>query len=292
MTQTCGGGENEDVDASLSFLEPLTTAGTHAGAACHGPQDPPTLQIAPDIMDPVFLSCTVRVPAKIEAFFKRTPKIDFIYDFDDTDCMAIETAASNARPYLIYVDFFEKFPFAADIEPELVFILGRQKYKAAQKAAQKKAYMACVDSGIAYEGADLYKSMKRRYLEYQVDTGRNFVFIEDTETLHRQIKNVVTVLNRKERYVPKVKTFGEEQKNAFLMSVLRNIPGVSENVARSIHRKYPTFKALRGDLINNREALVNLVVCDSTGQNTRPLGERIFKRLSVSFLSDKKNTRI
>ncbi|KAI5168603.1 hypothetical protein PAEPH01_0269 [Pancytospora epiphaga] len=282
---------DQETDTSLSFIEPLFQTVEIEQI----PQRSISRPVASIIIDPAFLEYTIVIPRKIEKLLKAVDNINFIYNIEDCTSIFFKRTIDKTPDDIVYtilVSDYESFDFPKEIQTNLLFVLGKQRYKALQRHTQRKEYIKSAGSGKQYEARDEYKMQKWRYLEYQIITGINIVYIEDSQDLHREIKALASLLNKKHRYTPKVKSYGDSQKEEYFRMVLRAIPGVSESVAKALSDRFSSFTELRNTLACNRKEVENLTVYDAMGKNKRAIGRRCCERLAIAFLSDEGNRKV
>lgn len=277
---------DSNTDTSLSFLEPLHNTDEK--------QEPvvPFPAVSPSVIDPAFLNCTIDLPRKIEKLFKNTNRINVIYRIVDGDCIIIKHVSKGIKPYHVYVDSFHTFSFPPNPQTHIIFITGRLEFKTAFKTQQAREYKESIVNGAVFVGEDKYRELRMQYLKYQLETKVNIIFIDGADELHRHTKNIATIIEKDTRYVPKVKTHPIGSKTDFMKNTLKQISGVSENVARCICEKYNDFRSLRKALLEHREEIASLTVYDETKVNTRVLGDKICQKLSHAFTSNDRSKRI
>lgn len=273
----------KDSDSSISFLETI-----------FGSEKSPIKSNLPIrtntnvIVDTVFINLEIKIPKSIEKFFKDVEKVDFVYSFSNLDQIEILDLSDNKILYKISVDYFESFPFQNN-STEIIFILGKNDFKKKCKLEMNRNFKKSLDGNKKFIEVDRFEILKKKFINYQIENSRNFVFINDPRHLHMQIKNLVHIIKTRTDYFPKVKK--ADDKTEFLNNFLQKIPGVSENISAAILNKYRTFDEIQDSLIGNREML-ELKVFDKNGENYRNISVKLFERLKKVFLSEESNEKL
>ena len=282
---------DDEIDTSISFIDNPFAPNTSEPAA-EKQIEKDKIRVSPDIIDPTFLNFIIEVPRKIEKIFKEVEKIKFVYKIIEGNVINIKEMSSSVVKLSIFADNFEDFIFSREIESNLIFIFGRQSYKSKLKALLNKEYKESIKKGTKFSSLSCYDKIKTKFYEFQIDNCKNIMYIDDADTLHKHIRNAVSIVSKDSTYIPKVKTFKEEKKTELMKSLLKNIPGVSDNVSESICEKYNTFESLRRALLDSPEDLYSIRIYDNEKINYRNLPEKIVEKLKVAFLGENPDLKI
>ncbi|ELA42676.1 uncharacterized protein VICG_00428 [Vittaforma corneae ATCC 50505] len=136
----------------------------------------------------------------------------------------------------------------------------------------------------------ILKELKMKYLEYQIENHINFIFIEDSQFLHSQLRSLISLRKEKDRYTPKTRKFCEYQKREFLKNILETIPGVSQNISNAILGKYSDVNSVVKGLLN-KELFMSIKVIDENG-GLRDMPEKVYLKLYNTFYSNDGDEKI
>jgi hypothetical protein len=173
------------------------------------------------------------------------------------------------------------------IKSKIYFVFGKDVFKAKCKIESNKRYKDSVRSNVKFVDSFEYKKIKENYLILQIEKLINFVFIENSEHLHSQLKSFVSILRQDDQFVPKTKKFNENKKKDFMKNLLKMIAGVSESIASTIAEAYSSFEELEKALIE-KDRFLNLRIVNET----RGIPEKIHKKIYKALISEKENERL
>lgn len=263
------GRHSPDSSSSLSFLDEENTVA----------RPPPSHSGTREAFDPLFMSSKVKIPRSIEKLFKGVESVGFMYEIVETDYIEAVDMKNGELVFKVYTSRYETFPFDGD-EAGLIFVTDRESFKTRHKAEQKKRYKESIAKAQKFVEDSAPKDFRKKYLDYQIRTGANFVFIDTPEHLHAHMRSLINMKQSEEKYVPKTKKFNEGDKGAFLKSVLESISGVSSTLSGAIVEVYPSMGALSDGVRN--EALFTSV--RETGQ--RGMNEGVYAKILKAFTSE------
>lgn len=239
-----------------------------------------------EIFEPCFVGITISIPRSIETFLKNVDKILFVYEIVHDKHILVIDQESKTCIKRVYTENFGTFDFSLclkDLQTDLVFIFGAEKFKQEQAAEIKKRYKEAVKNRDLTEIPDLYAEKRRKFIEYQIENKVNFVFIESSEFFHRQLKSLVDIIRKNDIYVPKTKKFTVNDKYGYLKNLLMSVPGVSQSIAVCILDRFPNLESLIVGL-SNKEEFCRLVI--NEGNGTRKMPVKVFDRLVKAFFSE------
>lgn len=277
---------------SISFLEASFTL-PNALNHCDK-NDPPgdPVNIPPDVIDPVFLNFVIHIPSRWKEIFKKAKDIKMIYKFKESQFLEIINRKNNQSLLSIYTDEYSNFNFDQGISSNLIFIFGRDEYKKQIKTNNEKEYKNSVKNGVKFNCINILKEKRDLFIKYQIDSGKNIIYISDGDDLYIQIKNIIKIMSKNGDYIPKIKTREENNKIDLMKDVFMMIPGVSLNIANSLCNQFRTFRDLKESLINHKSILYDLEISDENGKFYRKLGEKIVESLHRAFVSNIKDERV
>lgn len=242
-----------------------------------------------DAIDPVFDYLEVRIPGKIEKIFKGVNEIKFIYLITTGNCIEIVDLRKDEILFTVFVAEFDAFDFAVPPVTDIIFIFNRERCRAMARENLNKKYKESLESNVKFAGHDHFALLRKRYLEYQLEHGANFVFIGDSLCLYGHLRSIASLLRKKDQYTPKVKK--SDAKNEHLKGFLMAVPGISESVAQAIVSRHGTFESIQHGL-RNKEDFCNLKVLGPAGESHRTIPDRIYRRLFNTFLSENPKERV
>lgn len=278
--------EREDADTSTSFLEPTFDIKIQDFGSIAAEQE---MRTPPNIVDPVFVYSEVRIPRKIEKVFRCVSEIKFIYSIVEDDCIEVLDLRKNTSLLRVFTSEFSNFDFTKPPTTSLSFIFNREEYKAKVKSDLNKKYKKSLEDSAKFVGYNHFTFLKEKYLSYQLEHGCNFVFVNNSSCLHAQIRSAVSLLGKKERYIPKVRK--SVAKDEYMREFLMSVSGISEGIALAILTEHATFESIERAL-RDKESFCGLKVLDPAGANHRTLPERVYKKLFNIFLSENPEERI
>ncbi|ELA42675.1 uncharacterized protein VICG_00427 [Vittaforma corneae ATCC 50505] len=94
-------------DLSLSFLNTDSSIQSKQSASTDNQRS----NAFRELFDPVFVNLRVMIPRKIEKIFKGVDRIDFMYDFIDSNYIEIVEMQSGNTFFRIFTCDYEHFPF-------------------------------------------------------------------------------------------------------------------------------------------------------------------------------------
>lgn len=242
-----------------------------------------------DVIDPVFGYLEVRIPEKIEKIFKGVAEIKFIYLITTGNCIEIVDLKKDEALLRVFVAEFDVFDFSKPPITDINFIFNREMCKAMAREDLNKKYKESLGSNAKFSGHDHFVLQRKRYLEYQLEHGINFVFINDSSCLHAHIRSIASLLRKKDQYIPKVRKF--DAKNEYLKGFLMNVPGISENMAQAIVSRHGTFESIQHGL-RDKEGFCSLKVFGPAGTSHRTITDKIYRKLFNTFLSENPEEKI
>lgn len=251
-----------------------------------------SVYIPPDVIDPIFLNFIIYIPCRLKEIFKKAKDIKMVYKFKDSQFLEIINRKNNQTLFSIYTDEYSRFNFDQDISSNLIFIFGRDDYRKQIKSDNEKEYKNCIKNGVKFNFRDILREKRDFFIKYQIDSGKNIVYILDGDDLYGQIKNIAKIISKNGDYVPKIKTRDENNKNDLMKDVLMMIPGVSLNIANCLCNRFRTFQDIKESLLNHKNILCNLEIADENGKFYRKLGDKIVESLYRAFVCDRKDERI
>lgn len=236
------------------------------------------------VFDPVFVNLKVFIPKKIERILKSTVKIGFIYEiYEDSTIKIVDMKDMNVIVQIPTYDF-DQFPFDDTVPNEnLIFIFNRDRVRNELKVKQTKKFREAVSKNIKFDNENTFGVLRNKYIDFQIKNMTNFVFIENPETFHSQLRSVLSLKNENYKYAPKSKKFLETQESEFFRSILENMPGVSRSISNSILDCYKDFESLEKAL-EKKENFTRIQIRDENGA-TRGFPEKIYNKLYKAFKS-------
>jgi hypothetical protein len=244
------------------------------------------LRFFPDSVDPLFSDVYIEAPEILRDFLGMIVGRCFVYCIGRDRYLTIRRCKSCDAVFRAAVADFSGEEFAHGFETRIVFVLGRGRYKNAQKLEQDRTYKASVIKNVRYErGEDRYRHKMQVLYGLQIRDGTNFVFVETSEDLNRELKIIARYLTSDKQYVPKVRTYPAEQKGKFLANVLENIPGISRSVAISLAAKFKTLRGFCEALKRDTAGDMARLEIVNEEEHSRRLGGKQLEKLRTALLS-------
>lgn len=280
-----GGGCVADTDSSVSLLElPPSISGISGARA--GTSEPGRIDSCfPESIDPVFVDHYLVFPQALSETVCRMRDRGFVYKMSEERELRIVRCKDHETVYCLGVIDLEKDEIGASSRGVSV-VMNRSRLRALSTAKENKEYRHALSEGKRYvRRSSGYESKVREMHLAQIRSGRNFIFVESPEDLHRELKAIMGHLHSKKTRAPRTKTFSTAQRTDHLQSVLQSIPGVGRGAARSLSTH---FKSIRGLYLflrsDGSEALKEFKVWDEDGKHCRRLGERQHDRIRNAFI--------
>jgi len=266
-----------------------------------------------NLVDPLCIRTIVEIPRKIEKLLKEREEVGFIYRIVEGDKIRImprddskgsgskesckegesdnrdkvrerndskgsgndsKGSGNNSHMEMGVFEYKERERIEKEIEEnKITVIYGKNKFKQEMKNRNNKMMREMKTESIEEENNKIV------YLNKQIETKNNIYFIEDGEELNDLIKNLIKMIGRNRRYLPKTKTY--ENKEELYLNLLTKIKGITETVAKALIRNYPSLRELKEALEERKEEVINLRVGVDT---TRIVGKGVYERMRGVFL--------
>lgn len=234
------------------------------------------------VFDPVFVNLKIFIPKKIERIVKNVDKIGFIYEINDHHVIKIVNIKDEAMILEIPTYDFDQFPFESTFSSEqVIFIFNKERVKNELKSKQIKKFKEAIEKQVKFDNEDVFKSLRNKYIDFQIKNLTNFVFIESSEAFHSQLRSILSLKKEDYKYTPKSKKFLESEKSEFFRNILENIPGVSRSISNAILSCYGDINSLEKAL-EKKENFTVIEVKDENG-TVRGFPEKIYNKLFRVF---------
>ncbi|KAI5149069.1 hypothetical protein ENBRE01_0679 [Enteropsectra breve] len=246
----------------------------------------------PDVVGPDFIGFEIHVPSKFERFLKMAQNIYFVYKIIESEYLQFEYNMKKELKYFVYMDYYGTFDFTKEVASDMIFLIGREKYKADVKAALNKNFRKCIATGEVFECVDEYEARYEQTIAYQLAYNKNFVFINDANDFVNKIKQIAVLLLKDKTYYPKTKTFFDNMNNQFYYSLLCTIPGCSAASAEAIIKRFSTLAQLAKAITESPDEVKSISIEDPKSKRRRTLGKTLFKKLHVLFTDESGTARL
>lgn len=258
-----------------------------------------------ELFDPVFVNLRVKIPRAIEKIFKGVDRIGFMYDLVDSDYIEVIEMSSKDVFFRILTCEYEHFSFGdksklsnevkatggrATNRGEIVFVFGRERFKNRCKVEQNKKYKESISKSLKFTEDNIVKELKMKYLEYQIENHINFVFIDDSQLLHTQLRSLVSLRKEESRYIPKTRKFSEDQKREFLKNILETVPGISQSVSNAILEKFSSMNSVVKGLLD-KKMFMSIRMSDEHG-GLKSVPEKVYWKLYRTFCGNNGDEKI
>lgn len=230
--------------------------------------------------DPLFYRYDFIIPPKLKRFVKNAP---FRFSLG-TSCFLEILESGNPKVMLEVLDFKDLGDnFRA--KTETVIVVNRKLFRQKLVAEENQSYKNAISQKMGYERRkDRFKEISTRAIEYQVRSRINFLNVDGRDDFLREMKCIVKSFSAQDGYIPKVKTFLDDQKG-FASYVISMIPGISKNVASALVERFENL-CLINDFVKScdKQELESIEVWNDDRSQQRSLGAKQ-ARLIKSFLS-------
>lgn len=235
------------------------------------------LHICKMAIDPLFYQYMFVIPHKIKRFISNP---SFNHTFDNSNYLKVFKNESLA----LEIQIFDFKGDEIDMSTKLVFVINKKRIKQRFASEENKNYKNAITLNLDYQrGENRFKSMCVKILEYQIKHKVNLIEINNADDMLRELKSIAKNLESEKTYVPKVKTFEENQKE-FFCYILAMIPGVSKNLSNTLVDKFNNISAFFRFLQeNDKETLENIEVWNEDQTKKRKLGEKQSELLKAFF---------
>lgn len=237
-----------------------------------------------ELFDPLFINLKIKVPKKLEKIFKGVSNINFLYEIVENDYLEIIDLTDQRILYKIYTCEYDRYDFNRNDIKNIIFIFGREQFKLKCKVEQKKKYKESINKNVKFVEDGYLKDLRMRYLEYQIEKHTNFIFIEEPEIFHSQIRSIISIGKEEKGYTPKTSKFEELEKREFIKNILETIPGISEEIASLIAEIYPNINDLEEGL-NNKEKFIQI-------GKKRNITEKVYLKIYKAFKSSNSEEKL
>ncbi|KMV65767.1 hypothetical protein M970_070380 [Encephalitozoon cuniculi EcunIII-L] len=276
------GGNILDTDSSITILDiPCSISNA---ARLRTSSEEVQQNTFPESIDPAFADYYFVFPQGLESFVSRIKNKRFVYRFSKDKTLEIVRCRDHRSMCTLDVVDFEKDEVEM-CENSISLVLNRSRCRSSSKAEEDKEYRRALEEGRKYVRRESrYESRIEKMHLAQITGSRNFIFVDDPQSLPGELKAVVKHLDSKGIHIPKTKTFSPEQKTEHLQHVLQSITGIGKNVARSLSLHFRNISRLHSFLENDSDGLLKeFKIWDSDGKHSRPLGEKQSNRIKSAF---------
>lgn len=148
----------------------------------------------------------------------------------------------------------------------LIFLYRFKEYESILRKEDKKEYLESLSNGTPFSRNNKLEEERLEIFQFQIENKVNFFYIENGEDLTFALKRII--LFKETSYVPKVKKFSDDREG-FLINMLKTIPGISKNVSTAIAKKFGRLE----DIIKCKD-FSGIRVFDDDGKKFRVVGKK------------------
>lgn len=251
-------------------------------------QKTPIVSNLKERFNPNSTNLKMRIPRQIERVFKGVETIEYIYDFVDSKHIEIVDLRYEAVLHRIRTVEYGELDFNITTD-KLIFVFGKETFRTRQKSEQAKKYKESLAQGKKFLESNLFKDLRSTYFNYQIEHGINFVYIENAQDLHMQLKALISIQKDDGGYVPKTGKFSENEKSEYLINLLATIPGVSQETSRAITSKFSSMASLLHGLLDKR-LFTSIRVGDESG-GWRNVTEKVYMKIYKALYSENEDEK-
>ncbi|KAF7683263.1 hypothetical protein TCON_1525 [Astathelohania contejeani] len=246
--------DSETTEKNQKYLEDITTTSTKTETNLKS-------------LDPLFYPFTIRFPILLKSF------INVEFDILHHTLHSLESIEISTQDFTInmqvieYPDIFKEGTYTTPI----TFVINRKKFLNKQRQKKNKSQLG--------------KDIQKKYLyEYQIIKQINFIFIENSEDLLREIKTILKFYINEHVYIPKIKKTNEPYDHC--QTVIQTIPGIGKKVGEAISNKFGCIGNLM-KIINSRECedLKEIMIQNDDKSSYRKLGDKQYKIIRDVFMN-------
>lgn len=228
-------------------------------------------------IDHIFIPYTMYLPKVFFNIASKTDNCAFKYMLSDTNTVRIE-GDELLKEYFIY-EYGKKFQPPSNS----IFMYNKKRFIRQFNSEEKRNFKKSIEEKEKYKQSDYLKEYKEFIYNSQIKHGFNIFYVEDYDDLLSIFKVLV---GKKKEDAVRAKKFDVDMQKERLEYVLKNVPGISKNVAKSMCIRFGSlFEFVIGLNEMEKEYFIDLPVVLDDGISTRKLTEREYAVMERVFIS-------